>query len=260
MIRDTARPTNARPGPFQFSMRELLVGVLSCGAMAAVFSYMLEAVEDKAEVGRAIGVSVAAFALGAFIVSLGTRGGWRVMFVATIGYGAHFQEDLIDQQIENNAGTAVMSCYQIASAQNELAAGDYTGVEPGTYAQTLQGLLNVVDKSSGLAQKSNLIVKELADAEAAPGPAKPHKGYCFKILKKKGRYAPGGAGSYLKNGTMQNGFAILAYPAKYGVTGRHSYMVSDYGTYYYRDLYSATLEVVGKMDEFDPSPDWTVLK
>ena len=64
----------------------------------------------------------------------------------------------------------------------------------------------------------------------------PYRGYYFRILTQQGKNAAGGAYSYVINGRMIAGFAMIAYPADYDETGVKTFIVSHNGTVYERDL------------------------
>ena len=66
--------------------------------------------------------------------------------------------------------------------------------------------------------------------------ASPFRGYRFRILTAQGPAAPGGKKSYLVNGDMTGGFALLAYPAKYASSGVMTFMVGPNGVVYQKDL------------------------
>jgi len=102
-----------------------------------------------------------------------------------------------------------------------------------------------------------------ADAEArgymlGPHP-KPHpfNGYYFRILKAQGWSARGGAYNYVAYGKMIGGFALIAYPARYRVSGIMTFIVNRDGVVYQRDLGPHTDVVAEKITEFDPGPGWT---
>ena len=64
----------------------------------------------------------------------------------------------------------------------------------------------------------------------------PYHGYYFRILKAQGPDAEGGAMDYVVNGKMIGGFALVAYPAEYGVSGIQTYQVNHRGMVYEKDL------------------------
>jgi hypothetical protein len=87
--------------------------------------------------------------------------------------------------------------------------------------------------------------------------AEPYHGYFFKVLKGQGPAAPLGAMDYVVKGAMIGGFALVAAPAKYGVTGVKTFIVSNDGVVYEKDLGPSTLETFSKMDVFNPDRSWT---
>ncbi|MTH61729.1 DUF2950 domain-containing protein [Paracoccus litorisediminis] len=84
----------------------------------------------------------------------------------------------------------------------------------------------------------------------------PYEGYYFRILQGQGPAAPGGAYSYMVNGNMVSGHAIVAYPAAYGDSGIMSFIVAEPGIVYQTDLGEDTLEKAAKIELFDPTEEW----
>ncbi len=84
----------------------------------------------------------------------------------------------------------------------------------------------------------------------------PWEGYYFTILQAQGPTAPGGAYSYLVNGNMVSGYAVLAVPAIYGDTGIMSFMVGENGIVYEADLGEETLTTALGITVFDPDEGW----
>jgi hypothetical protein len=81
-------------------------------------------------------------------------------------------------------------------------------------------------------------------------------GYVYHILEGQTWAAPGGAMSYAVNGHMVAGHAMIAYPAAYGETGFMTFMVGENGVVLERDLGPDTLAIAGRIETFDPTPDW----
>ena len=86
--------------------------------------------------------------------------------------------------------------------------------------------------------------------------AMPFHGYYFKILKGQGPNAPFGKIEYTINGVMLGGFALIAVPAEYRVTGVKTFMVSHWGVVYEKDLGPDSLKIVKEMAEFNPDKTW----
>ena len=76
------------------------------------------------------------------------------------------------------------------------------------------------------------------------------------MLTKQGKNAPGGAYDYQVNGKLLGGFAVVAFPARYGTSGVVSFMVNQDGVVYQKDLGQNTGSLVANMTEFDPDPSW----
>jgi len=91
------------------------------------------------------------------------------------------------------------------------------------------------------------------------GSAEPFAGYFFRVLTAQGEAAPGGAMSYLVNGNMVAGHALLAVPAIYGETGVHSFMVGENGVVVQADLGPASLDAAFGITAFDPGRGWEIV-
>jgi len=86
--------------------------------------------------------------------------------------------------------------------------------------------------------------------------AAPFHGYHFKILTRQGTSAPGGAYSYIINGNMIAGFALVAYPATWGNSGVMTFVVNQEGRVYEKNLGPRTKEIAGAMTEYNPDSTW----
>ena len=85
----------------------------------------------------------------------------------------------------------------------------------------------------------------------------PYRGYFFQVLKGQGPAAPMGELDYVVKGVMIGGFALLATPAQYRVTGVETFMVSQDGVVYEKDLGPNTLEIARRIDRFNPDSSWS---
>ena len=97
------------------------------------------------------------------------------------------------------------------------------------------------------------------DADAGEESAEPYQGYFYRILTAQGDAAPGGAMSYLVNGHMVAGHALLAVPAVYSETGVHTFMVGENGIVLQADLGPDSLDVAFGITAFDPGEGWEVV-
>ena len=96
-----------------------------------------------------------------------------------------------------------------------------------------------------------------AIAEGYRDKYEPYHGYTFKVLKGQGPSAPLGEMDFVVQGAMIGGFALVAAPADYEVTGIQTFIVSHDGVVYEKDLGPATLEIFKVMERFDPDESWS---
>ncbi len=87
----------------------------------------------------------------------------------------------------------------------------------------------------------------------------PYYGYYYKTLTGQGPLAPGGAWNYVVDGQAVGGFGLLAYPAEYGRSGVMSFMISQSGQLYEKDLGPQTEELAGRQALFNPDSGWTLI-
>ena len=93
--------------------------------------------------------------------------------------------------------------------------------------------------------------------ESQPGELPvPLFGYYFKILTAQGPDAPGGTADYRVDGQLRKGFALVAWPARYGVAGVRSFLISHHGNLYQKDLGPDTPYVAGGMSIYNPDNSW----
>ena len=81
-------------------------------------------------------------------------------------------------------------------------------------------------------------------------------GYRFRLLYSQGPDAPGGAHEYLVKNRMLGGFAVIAWPVRYGETGAMTFMVSHNSDVYEQDLGSDTAQRAGAIGVFNPDRSW----
>ena len=132
---------------------------------------------------------------------------------------------------------------QDAPAGKGSAAKDTTtGTTPGTKGNAFKA-----DAPAGTAGKGE---------EAPEMPRAPYHGYYFKILTKQGPHAPGGKFSYLINGNMIAGYALVAYPDKWSNSGVMTFIVNQQGRVYEKNLGPQTAKLASAMTEYDPDATW----
>jgi hypothetical protein len=95
-----------------------------------------------------------------------------------------------------------------------------------------------------------------AIAEGYTDKTKPYHGYYFRVLTGQGPNAEGGAWDYLVRGLMIGGYALVAWPAEYGVSGIKTFLVNQDGVVYEKDLGPKTGALASAMKRFDPDRTW----
>jgi len=186
------------------------------------------------------------------IVKLGTK--WA--FDAKAG-----RQELLYRRIGSNELDAIDICRGYVEAQHEYALQKREGYEVNQYAQRI---VSTAGKQDGLAWQNSdgswggPIGEKVARAieQGYSGGAEPYHGYFFKILKGQGPAAPLGEMDFVVKGVMIGGFALVAAPAEYGVTGVKSFIVSHDGVVYENDFGPVTLNEFIKMDRFNPDRSW----
>ena len=100
--------------------------------------------------------------------------------------------------------------------------------------------------------------KRRAAAAAGQQPS-PFHGYYFRILTAQGPAAPGGASDYVAGGELSRGFALVAWPARYDVTGVMTFVVNQDGVVRERDLGPAADGAGTSVTLYDPDASWTAV-
>ncbi len=178
------------------------------------------------------------------------------------------KEEILNRRIGRNELSTIQVCLAYVDAQREYASKDRSG----------DGLQYAQKFISDPGQKNGLYWEAKEDEEQSPlgplvGKAKkegyskksgdqptPYHGYYYKILKAQGMNAPRGAYNYVANGKMVGGFAMVAYPAQYGVSGVMTFIVSHDGVVYETNLGKKTASIAQAMTFFDPDRTWQKVK
>jgi Protein of unknown function (DUF2950) len=171
------------------------------------------------------------------------------------------RQELLNRRIGSNELDAIDICEGFVEAQYEYAMQVRQGYDVNQYAQHI---ISTPGKQDGLAWQTadgtweGPIGEKIARviAQGYANDAEPYHGYFFKILKGQGPAAPLGEMDYMVNGVMIGGFALLAAPAEYGETGVKTFMVSNDGVVYEKDLGPNTLSEFARMERFNPDKSW----
>lgn len=171
-------------------------------------------------------------------------------------------QELIYRRIGANELDAIEICHGYVEAQHEYALQPHEGYAANQYAQQI---ISSPGKQDGLAWQNadgtwgGPIGQKIATAiEQGYSPSSdPYHGYFFKVLKGQGPAAPMGQMNFVVEGIMIGGFALVAAPAEYGVTGIKTFIVGYDGVVFEKDLGPATLDEFQKMELFNPDKSWT---
>jgi hypothetical protein len=174
------------------------------------------------------------------------------------------RQELLYRRIGANELDAIQICRGYVEAQEEYALQQRDGYDVNQYAQRI---ISTPGKQDGLTwQKPDgtwggPIGEKIAAAIAQGYTSReqPYHGYFFKVLKGQGPAAPLGRLDYVIEGVMIGGFALVAAPAEYRVTGVKTFIVSNDGVVYEKDFGLTTLDEFQKMERFNPDSSWTPL-
>jgi hypothetical protein len=170
------------------------------------------------------------------------------------------RQELLYRRIGENELDAIQICLGFVEAQHEYALEKHDNSPVNQYAQRI---ISTPGKQDGLAWQNpdgtwgGPVGENAARAiEKGYSQGDPYHGYYFKVLKGQGKAAPMGEMDFVFKGMMLGGFAVVAFPAEYDVTGVKTFMVSHDGIVYEKDLGLKTSEEAKKIELFNPDDTW----
>jgi hypothetical protein len=176
------------------------------------------------------------------------------------------KEEIINRRIGRNELNAIDVLREYVVAQREYACKDRNGDGVLEYAQKLVSGRNDHDglfwKTKEGEEESPFgpfiarAAKEGYKGKTGGEKPSPYHGYFYRVLKAQGENAKGGKRSYVVNNNMILGFAMVAYPARYGSSGVMTLIVNQDGEVYERDFGRDTAKVAEAMTEYDPDKNW----
>jgi len=171
------------------------------------------------------------------------------------------RQTILYRRIGANELDAIAIARGYVEAQHEYALKKREGYDVNQYAQRI---ISTPGTQDGLAWKNpdgtwggpvgDKVASAIEQGYSKRGA--PYHGYFFKVLKGQGPAAPLGQLDYVVKGAMIGGFALAAAPAEYGVTGVKTFIVSQDGVVYEKDLGPKTLEAFSKIERFNPDKTW----
>jgi hypothetical protein len=171
-------------------------------------------------------------------------------------------EEVLNRRIGRNERAAIQVCLAYVDAQREYATKD----------RDKDGLLAYAQKFISTPGEHDGLYWETREGEAASplGPlstrakeqgytnlgTEPYHGYYYKILTEQGADNPGGAYSYVVRGKMIGGFALVAYPARWGASGVMTLICNHQGVVYEKNLGKDTVAIAERMTRYNPDASW----
>ncbi len=181
------------------------------------------------------------------------------------------KEEILNRRIGRNELSVIQACLAYVDAQREYATKDRDKDGVLEYAQRFasspgkrDGLFWEAREGERPSPLGPLVVQAVAEGYGKREAGKqaegqslvPYHGYYYKILKAQGKNAPGGAYDYVVKGKMMGGFALVAWPARYGASGIMTFMVNHDGVMYEKDLGPQTATIASATARFDPDHTW----
>jgi len=172
-------------------------------------------------------------------------------------------EQVLDRRIGRNELAAIKVCLAYVDAQREYANRDRDGNGLLEYAQKLTSTPGTHDGlywQNKAGEPASPLGPLTANAPGRgydrPGPGAPYHGYYYKILTGQGKDAPGGAYDYIVDGKMIGGFALVAYPARWGGSGVMTFICNHDGVVHERNLGKDTVATASAMTVYNPDSGW----
>jgi hypothetical protein len=179
------------------------------------------------------------------------------------------EDEIINRHIGRDEYYAIGVCRAYVNAQREFAARFGNTGEPPKYAQKFMSSPGKMDglywptETGGKPSPFSSFVAEAALEGynlAGGGVPRPFHGYCFKILTQQGPAAPGGSRNYLSHGAMTGGYALVAYPIRWGESGIMTFIVNQDGVVYQQSLGEQTPKTAATMKKYNPDNRWAVVR
>jgi hypothetical protein len=170
------------------------------------------------------------------------------------------KKEILYRRIGRNEMSSIRVCQELVAAEKEYHSAQHNEYAPKIFSDEGQhnGLYWKAAQGEPQSPIGPLVAAAVAEGyvKGQGGPPTPYRGYYFHILTRQGKDAPGGAKSYLINGKMTEGFAFVAYPAEYKSSGVMTFIVSEDGVVYEKDLGKKTETLAKAMKEYNANSSW----
>lgn len=174
-------------------------------------------------------------------------------------------DEILFRRVGRNELSAIQVCLAYVDAQREYYIRDHTGSRILEFAQRFQstkgkqdGLYWATRPGERPSPLGPLVAKARAEGyrRSTSGGPTPYHGYFYRPLLAQGPAAPGGAYDFVVKGHMIGGFALVAFPARYAVSGIMTFIVSHDGVVYEKDLGPKTTQIAEAMKTYNPDRTW----
>ena len=174
------------------------------------------------------------------------------------------EQEILNRRVGRNELNVIDLCRTYVDAQRNYASATSGGRKQVEYAQKIvsttgkhDGLYWPATKASDESPIGPLIASAQAEGYVvAPNKPRPYHGYYFRILTRQGKSAPGGPKNFIVTGHMVGGFALVAFSATYGDSGVMTFIVSQDGIVYEKNLGPKSEAIARGMTEYDPDQTW----
>lgn len=234
-------------------------------------------VQDKASLDRfarraneALRVEPDSFGAGRLVIMVG-KDQWPVpvpIVKAPDGYrfdAGAAKAEILARRVGRNELSAIAALRDFVAAELQYAYSDSNKNGIHDYAQQIlsdpgqrNGLYWEVKDEEPPSPLARIVGRVTAEGYELPKPGEPviYHGYAFRVLKAQGRHVTGGAQDYVVRGLMIGGFALVAYPVEYGVSGVKTFVVNHDGVVWEKDLGPRTTAIASAMRRYNPNATW----
>jgi hypothetical protein len=178
------------------------------------------------------------------------------------------KEELINRHIGKDELHAIGVCRAYVTAQRQYASANPDAGKEVKYAQKFKstsgrkdGLYWPAAENEPASPFGPLVAEAHVEGYGQNQDAGPHPfhGYYFRILTRQGKAAPGGKTDYMRDGNLTGGFALVAYPERWDRSGIMTFIVNQDGKIFQCNLGGKTDRIAGKMKEYNPDNEWTLV-
>jgi hypothetical protein len=168
-------------------------------------------------------------------------------------------QEIINRRVGHNELATIDVLRAYPTAQRQFAEKPRDGSNVRSFARRIRSTSGKTDGlywDSAEGEEASPFGPLLADSSTTRAIGEPYHGYYFKILTGQGPQAPGGSYSYIINGRMVAGYAMVAWPADYASSGVKTFIINHYGDVYEKDLGVKTAKTVKGMTKYNPDKSW----